>query len=273
MDGGILCERIESLDDQRLDIYRSLKTLNAARDARLFVAEGTTVVERLVRSDFELRSILISDRKWQTFADRLPPGIPVYRLTHELAQQLVGFSFHCGVVACAVRRPPLTLQQFCQHLNQTTDPVLLLVGDRVVDPENVGSLIRIASAFGARAVLLGPGCADPFSRRVLRVSMGNVLFLPVVEVQDLSAALTVLQRDARIQVCATALRADAVPLQQTEFSSRTALLLGNEYDGISDECLQNAAQCVIIPMDNETDSLNVSVAAAVCAYEYRRQHR
>lgn len=61
-------ERIDSLDDSRLDIFRNLKTKNAVRDARLFVAEGATVVERVLRSSLEVRSILVSDRKFATCA-------------------------------------------------------------------------------------------------------------------------------------------------------------------------------------------------------------
>lgn len=103
----MLQERIESLDDLRLDAFRSLKSQNAIRDARLFVAEGPTVVERVLRSGFEVQSLLISDRKFASFESRLPNDVRVYRLRNELAEELIGFSFHCGVLASVVRRPAL----------------------------------------------------------------------------------------------------------------------------------------------------------------------
>ena len=103
--------RIDSLEDSRLDAFRSLKIQNLQRDNGLFIAEGPTVVERVLRSGFEVRSILISDSKFASFEDRLPLDIPVYRLKSELADSLVGFNFHCGVMASVVRRqspPPET---------------------------------------------------------------------------------------------------------------------------------------------------------------------
>ena len=94
-------ERIERLDDPRLDVYRNLKSTNATRDARIFIAEGPTVVERVLRSGFAVSSVVISDRKFAGFHSRLPADIPVYRLRQELAEELVGFAFHCGVMASA----------------------------------------------------------------------------------------------------------------------------------------------------------------------------
>ena len=148
-------ERIESLDDPRLDIFRQLKTTNATRDSRLFVAEGTTVVERVLKSGFEVRSVLISDRKFAGFQERLPQDVPILRLRQELAEELVGFVFHSGVMASAVRRPAPPPRDWIAP----TGPGLIVAGDRVTDPENVGALIRIGSAFGASGVVFGDGSA------------------------------------------------------------------------------------------------------------------
>lgn len=263
----MLTERLESLADPRLDVFRSLKTTNRVRDARLFIAEGTTVVERVLRSGFTVTSILISDRKWQSFESCLPDDVPVYRLSHELAQQLVGFSFHCGVMASVLRRPAPAWDAFVP----STGSALILAGDRIVDPENVGALIRIASAFGAAGVLLGPGSADPFSRRVLRVSMGNVLFLPVLETNDLPLSLATLQTDYDCHVCAAVLDPAAAELRQFQFPERTVLVFGNEYDGISPEVLSRSQHKLTIPMWNQTDSLNVAVSAGVFAWQFRTQ--
>jgi tRNA G18 (ribose-2'-O)-methylase SpoU len=260
-------ERIESLDDPRLDIYRSLKTSNLVRDARLFIAEGPTVVERVLRSGFEVTSVLISDRKWPGFHQHLPDHVPVYRLTQELAERLVGFSFHCGVMASAVRRAVPAWDAVVP----TGSRSLILAGDRIVDPENVGALIRIASAFGASAVLLGPGCANAFSRRVLRVSMGNVLFLPVLECADLSRSLDVLQQDYGFCACAAVLDDHAQDLKEFRFPQRTVVVFGNEYAGVSEAVRQRVRHRITIAMGNGTDSLNVAVSAGIFAWQYRTQ--
>ena len=261
-------ERIESLDDCRLDVFRSLKTQNMTRDKRLFIAEGPTVVERVLRSGFEVCSVLISDRKFASFEDRLPADISVYRLSADLADALVGFSFHCGVMACVIRKPSPCIETWLP----ATGPVLILAGDRIVDPENVGALVRIAAAFAAVAVVFGKGSADAFSRRVLRVSMGNVLFLPVVETENLPAYLGQLHSQYDCQVCSTVLDPSAQPLSNYSFPQRTVLLMGNEYDGISAESQAASSTRLTIPMLNGTDSLNVAVSSGIFLYEYRHQH-
>ena len=263
----MLQERIETLGDPRLDAFRSLKSQNAVRDAKLFVAEGPTVVERVLRSGFDVRSVLISDRKFASFESRLPKDIPVYRLRNELAEELVGFSFHCGVLASVKRRPALPIASWLP----TTGPALIVAGDRITDPENVGALVRIASAFGAAAVVFSLGSADPFSRRVLRVSMGNVLFLPVVETEDLPGYLTALNRDHGYSLVSTVLDPVARSLSGYQFAPRTVLLFGNEYDGVSVAAQSVVSLCLTIPMLNGTDSLNVAVSAGIFLHQFRTQ--
>jgi tRNA G18 (ribose-2'-O)-methylase SpoU len=261
-------ERIDSLEDSRLDVFRSLKTQNLQRDNRLFIAEGPTVVDRVLRSDFEVRSVLISDSKFASFEDRLPLDVPVYRLKSELADSLVGFNFHCGVMASVVRRPSPPLETWLPPAG----PSLILAGDRIVDPENVGALVRIASAFGTSAVLFSRGSADAFSRRVLRVSMGNVLFLPVLEEVDLPESLRELRERHGFHICSTVLDSSAQPLSACQFPERAVLVMGNEYDGVSAEVQLATSKRLTIPMLNGTDSLNVAVSTGIFLHHYRSQH-
>jgi tRNA G18 (ribose-2'-O)-methylase SpoU len=261
-------ERIERLDDPRLDVYRNLKSTNATRDARIFVAEGPTVVERVLKSGFSVSSVVISDRKFAGFHSRLPRDIPVYRLRQELAEELVGFAFHCGVMASAQRRPSQAPKQWLPD----SGPALVVVGDRITDPENVGALIRIASAFGAAGVILGPGSADPFSRRVLRVSMGNGLFLPIVETLDLEGLLHEFSDHHGMTIAGTLLDPTAYALSGHSFAARTTLVFGNEYDGISPGVQACLKVRLTIPMLNGTDSLNVAVSSGIFLHHYRSCH-
>lgn len=261
-------ERIDSLNDPRLDVFRSLKTQNFHRDKGLFIAEGPTVVERVLRSDFHVQSVLISDSKFASFESRLPEGTPVYRLKSELADQLVGFHFHCGVMACVSRRVCPPLETWLPDRGEA----IILAGDRIVDPENVGALVRIAAAFGALAVMFGKGSADAFSRRVLRVSMGNVLFLPVIEQADLQTTLSELRKRHQFQICSTVLDPVAQPLANHRFTERTVIVMGNEYDGVSPEVQSVSSERLTIPMLNGTDSLNVAVSSGIFLHQYRNQY-
>ena len=260
-------ERIASLDDPRLDVFRNLKTRNSVRDARLFVAEGATVVERVLRSSLQVQSVLVSDRKFATCEPFLRPDVPVLRLRSELADELVGFDFHCGVMASAVRPAELKSAEWIP----SSGPSLIIAGESISDPENVGALIRIAAAFGSAGVILGRGSADPYSRRVLRVSMGNVLFLPIIETRDLASSLRELRNQYNFDVCGTVLDEDAKGLDTFRFSERTVLVFGNEYGGLAANVRSVLMNRLTIRMWNGTDSLNVAVSAGIFCHQYRLQ--
>ena len=258
--------RITDLDDPRLDVYRSLRTTNQNRWSKLFIAEGTTLVERLFQSDFEVDSVLASDQKLRNFQSRIPADANVFHMDRSLAAELVGYSFHTGVLAAARRKPLPELSDVIP----ATGPSLILFADQITDQQNLGLIIRIASAFGATAVVVGPGSTDPFSRRVLRVSMGNGLFFPIVESNN--AVDSIVGLKALGHTCyATVLDSNADELSATHFSKRSVLVVGNETHGICTEILAACDKRLTISMLNGTDSLNVAIATGIFAHGYRSQ--
>ncbi|MDG2128818.1 MAG: RNA methyltransferase [Fuerstiella sp.] len=260
--------RIDSLDDARLDVYRHLKKNNQNRHHNLLIAEGTTVVERLLRSDYVVRSVLVTDSKFPNFSSRLSGDVVVHRVTRNLASQLVGFEFHLGVLAAAERKPSPLIEEVVS----ATGGSLIILGDHITDQQNVGLLIRIAAAFGAEAVIFSGGSADPFSRRVMRVSMANNLQLPVIEAQDSEVIFRQLKR-LNYKPCATVLDDAATTLGDFIFPDRTVLVFGNESHGIASALVSQCSSSLTIPMLRGTDSLNISIAAGIFCYAYRNQHR
>ena len=256
---------IESIDDPRLAPFRDLKTTNASRQEGLFVAEGTTLVERLLYSSYSVKAVLASEQKLRNFGSRIPDGTNVYVVSRDLATELVGYKFHLGVVAAAERKPEPELSETLKK-----NPGLVLLGDHLIDPENVGALIRIASGFGVSAVVLSRGTTDAFSRRVLRVSMGNGLFIPVVQNVDSVDTLGALKA-ADYRCCATVLDQSAMRLNNFSFAQRTVLVVGNETHGVSPAALEACDCRLTIPMLNGTDSLNVAVATGIFCHAYQSQ--
>jgi tRNA G18 (ribose-2'-O)-methylase SpoU len=257
-------EPIKAAEDPRLDPYRSLKTATLQRKAGLFIAEGDKVVERLLESDFEVISILVSERRAAAFRHLADSGIELLAVTDRLASQLVGFKFHAGVMACGRRKPSPGLADLASSSR-------LLVGcSRVDDPENLGSIIRLCAVFGIDGLVLGPGCADPFSRRVLRVSMGNAFRLPIAECRDLATDLQRLKSDFGFQVIATVADERAEPIESAPQLSRAIILFGNEAHGLEPDLIALSDRRLTIPMRSGTDSLNVAVAAGITLYELDR---
>ncbi|MFY9255713.1 MAG: RNA methyltransferase [Fuerstiella sp.] len=258
--------RIESLDDPRLDIFRDLKKTNANRYLDLLIAEGTTLVERLLNSDYDVQTLLVTDQKLRNFESRITAGTTVYHMDRDLASVLLGYSFHNGVLAAARRKPAPQLNDVIK----ANGPSLVFYGDQIIDQQNVGLMIRIAAAFGASAVVLGPGTADPFSRRVLRVSMGNGLFLPIIETKNGTESLQQLKESGH-HCCATVLDSNAIELSAFRFPERTVLVFGNETHGISPAIANECESKLTVSMFNGTDSLNVAIAMGIFSFAYRTQ--
>jgi tRNA G18 (ribose-2'-O)-methylase SpoU len=251
-------------DDPRLEPYRHLKRTNLTRWSGRFIAEGEKVVERLLASRFEVDSVLISERR-QDVLSRIPAGVTTFVLIQAECERLTGYEFHQGVLACGVRRPSPALAEVLPPDGRVT----IAMAPHMTDPDNLGTLLRLATAFGLQAVVLGPGSADPFSRRTLRVSMGAALSVPIVEPEDFADTLASLKANG-VQLVATVLDPDAEPLMTAGRPDRLALLFGNEAHGLSSEEIAACDRRVTIPMAPTTDSLNVAAAAAVFLYHFTR---
>lgn len=259
------CERIPSLDDPRVDPYRSLYRSAFARRSGRFVVEGVWLVERLARSDFPLESVLADERHVESIQGQIPDKIPIYVIRQEWVDELLGFPFHRGVLACAKRKEPSRLDELIDGIsNEST----LVVCPQITDPANLGGVIRNCAAFGVDALLLGPNCADPFSRRAVRVSMGSSLCVPIAESQDLHHDLCGLKERYNVEIIATVLDSPADSLVETRRNRATAIMIGSEGYGLEQQWLELAERRVTLPMKNGTDSLNLATASGVILYHF-----
>lgn len=223
-----------------------------------FIAEGINVIERLIASDFPLRSVLVTPRRY----DRMEPILrtvtcPVYIAERDVLAQVAGFDLHRGAVASADRGAPPSLES----LLQSSRTVAVLEG--LNDPENLGAIARSARALGIEGLVLDPTCADPFYRRTVRVSMGEILFLPIVRSTDWQRDLdTIADHGFRLLALTPSPEARTIGDVSREAGDRLALLLGAEGPGLSTRTLSRA-EPIRIPLRGDVDSLNVGHAAAI----------
>lgn len=139
-----------------------------------------------------------------------------------------------------------------------------LVLDGLQDPGNVGTLWRTADAFGADGLILLPGCADPYSPKTLRATMGACFRLPIWET-GLEDCLERLGK-AGLPLYAAALREDTLDLRETDLT-RAAVVIGSEGKGVSQAVLAASAGTIRIPMRARCESLNAAAAGAVILWE------
>lgn len=145
---------------------------------------------------------------------------------------------------------------------------LYLVLDGLQDPGNVGTLWRTADAFRADGLILLPGCADPWSPKTVRATMGACFRLPVWEA-TLEEALSLFARSG-LPLYATALRDDTLDLRELS-PDKAAIAIGSEGHGVSQALLDACSATVKIPMSDRCESLNAAVAGAVVLWEFARK--
>ncbi len=258
---------IDSLDDPRVSPYRNLKDRELAREGGLFIAEGELVVKRLFESDYLTESVFLSDRRFEEIAPLTPHGASIYVARTEVMHGVMGFKFHSGVIACGRRKPPPALEEI---VGRESGRLTLAICPELANAENLGVMIRICSAFGVDAMLLGERSCDPFWRQSVRVSMGNVFRLPILQSRDLLSDLAGLRGTWGFELAATVLDEDAEPLSGVGRPDRLGVLFGNEAQGLGREIVRACDRRVTIPMSLGTDSLNVAVAAGIILHHFCR---
>lgn len=253
---------VRNLEDPRLAVYRDLKTPRRELARDYFVVEGHLLTERLLRSPFSVASVLVTEA-WRERAEALVPGeIPTYVVPTEAVSDLVGFRFHRGILACGCRHREVG--DWKELLPRT--PLRLVVCPELQDPENLGTILRASAAFGMTGVLLGSACPDPLSRRVLRVSMGASLHLPIHRFEETETLVQQLGQQG-VSTWATVLDAKATPIRHLPRPEKIALILGREDRGLPQAVIALSTERVTIPMHPGTDSLNVAMAATLFLYE------
>jgi tRNA G18 (ribose-2'-O)-methylase SpoU len=265
---------VTRLEDPRLAVYRNVRDAELRDALGVFLAEGRFVVGRLLETAPErVVSLFLTPTALASLEcrlARLDEKLPVYVGAPELLSRVVGYRMHQGCLAAAQRDESVTAGSL---VDGVPDKGLLLVLEDLANPDNVGALFRNASAFGAAGALLSPGCADPLSRKAVRVSMGEVLRVPFARATPWPGGLRLL-RQAGFSLLALTPESGALDLAalggEQPVASRLALLVGSEGRGLRRETLDLADCAVRIPLAHGVDSLNVATAAAIALHHLGR---
>jgi RNA methyltransferase, TrmH family len=191
-------------------------------------------------------------------------GIPTAILTDPLLEDLAPGASDQGLLALVrARRVPLV-----ELLHQIRTP-LLLVADRIRDPGNLGTLVRLVEAAQASALVTVPGTVDPYNTRAARASAGSILRVSVSELPS-QAVWSQLRSEHHLRVVVSLPHGGTLP-HRSDLKGPLALVLGNEGEGVSQEWMDSADLRVSIQLGGSVESLNVASAAAILLYEIRRQ--
>ena len=246
-------ERISSRKNPLLQQVKKLLTSRAERrKTGLFVGDGVKLLEEAVKYGAELQTVILSEG----IEAAVPEGVRTVRVPEDVMASISPMEAPQGAMFLA----KIPSQQDFQPKKG------MLILDGVQDPGNIGTILRTADAMDVSVVLLD-GCADPWSWKVVRSTMGAAFRAPVFQAswEEVLGKC----REAGIPIGVTALSDRAVDIRAADLSEM-ALVIGSEGRGVRKEVLQNADRELIIPMNPHCESLNAAIAAAIVMWEIRR---
>lgn len=251
---------VERITSRSNPLVIRLRKLNSKRSARreegVFCGEGPKLLAEALKWGADLETVIYAEG---TSLPELPEQTRVVEVPESMLSAVADTETPQGVV--------FVCKSFGLSLPEHLEGKRYLILDGVQDPGNVGTIWRTADAFGADALILCGNCADPYSPKTVRSTMGAIFRLPVYEatLEETAAKLSAVG----IPLYTTALREDTVDARECSLSN-AAVIIGSEGRGVSDLALQLCQKTLKIPMISRCESLNAAVAASVVLWEMAR---
>ena len=233
-------------------VRRLLSSKKERESAGMFVADGTKLLAEAVKWWPGLDTVILSDG----VEAEVPENVKVVRVPEDVMVSVSPMQTPQGA---------LFLCRLPEKKQFDPKPGMLLL-DGIQDPGNLGTILRTADALNVPVVLL-EGCADPYSHKVVRASMGAVFRCPVQQTTWQQASQLCLQ--AGIPVAVTALSQKAVDIRSAELDTM-AVVIGSEGQGVRREIRESAQNELIIPMNERCESLNAAIAAAIVMWQMQK---
>lgn len=254
--------QITNTNIPELLIYQQLRD-NAFTEDNSFIADSAKVVNMLLETEIEVKSILATQEYYDEFKTLVQHKniSQLFVASKQLMQTIVGHKVHQNVMMHGTR-PAQT------DLNELDDHIIML--DNITSTENVGSIARSAAALGVNSYLLPTQGPHPFGRRALRVSMGHMSMLKTHLYHDIKETITKLKEQG-YTIIAAEITPDSIPLATIEIPQKWVLLMGHEGHGIGQEILMLCNKVVNIEMMPNIKSFNVAVAASILMYEFKNK--
>ncbi|MCR4741158.1 MAG: RNA methyltransferase [Lachnospiraceae bacterium] len=273
---------IKDLNAEELDIYARLNEAQLLRyyepETGIFIAESPGVILQAVEAGYEPLSLLVETERIHKetpkilecisrhYGSERMEALPVYTAEREILKDLTGYALVRGLWGAFRRKPVPGLTEFCKGKKR-----IVILYD-IVNPTNVGAIIRSAAALGMDGIIATSDTVNPLYRRSARVSMGTVFSIPwTIAGKDESChnRLTKKLGNLGYLTAAMALTDNAVSIRSDRLKSaeRLAIFLGTEGYGLPGEVIDSCDIAVKIPMYHGVDSLNVAAASAVCFWE------
>lgn len=238
------------------------------------------IEEQLMRNPENVIRIFISDKmavhyggfkELKEFAKN--HRIPINPVTKQKIQEYVGDVNDQGVIALLKRPEYVDYDSWIDTLDIQKNPAILIL-DHVEDVHNFGAIVRTAAAAGVAGVIIAKDHQAPINAVVYKTSAGALVKIPIVRVSNINQVIEKLKKN-KFWIAAVDIREEGTTdsFWNHQYDVPMAFVLGSEGSGVSQRTRELSDFVISIPMENEVESLNVSVAAAVVLYEWKRQQK
>lgn len=247
---------INSLENSTIKKIKKLKIKKYREEEQLFLAEG----RKFLDFDFQPYTLIFHEK---------------YEITYEIEKKLEKFQCRKIIVSDKIFAQ-LTSQENSQgviivypmikgNLENLRNNIIVL--DKIGDPGNLGTIIRVADAAGFKDLLLTKGSVDCWNEKVVRSSMGSILNMNIIYLDTDELLELLKEKNYKIEV--TALDKDSVEYTKISLGEKNAVVFGSEGDGVSPEFLKQCDEKLIIPIYGTAESLNVAMACGIILYKVK----
>ncbi|MBP1587038.1 MAG: RNA methyltransferase [Clostridia bacterium] len=256
---------ITSPQNEQVKLIKGLSRRKNRDEAGLFAVEGLRGALEGIKSGAEPKQLAVSESFF-----RSPDMGMLSGLLGDFSGRIDVFGDRLFATMCGTETPQGIIGLFAISEPAAVSGESVVLLENVQDPGNMGTIIRTADAAGFDAIICGRGCVDAFNPKAVRSTVGSIFHVPVVRSDRASADEALLLKKAGYTLYAAHPRGGRSCFEET-FPGKTAIVIGNEANGLSEEMLDACDVCLTIPMPGKAESLNASVAAAILIYEKARK--
>lgn len=253
-------KQITSINNDKIKYFSSLLDKKTRNKERLFLVEGHHLIDEVFKTSF-LKAVISSDKKQLN----MYKNVEKYLVTEAIIEKL-----------STTKKPQniLGVVKMLNHLPVLLDKIVkkefvkLVILDDINDPGNLGTIIRTTAALGYDAIIISNNTVDLYNEKTIRATQGVLFKIPIIKC-ELNEIISYL-KDKNIKCYGTSLKNSKL-LDEIEIYKRYAICFGNEARGVSNNLLELMDENVRIEMNNDVESLNVSVASSIIMYEFSRK--
>lgn len=252
---------ITSKDNDFIKHLKKLKDKKYREEYGEFIVEGIKMIQEAIDEKAIIKDIIVCDdcKNQEYFSKEFLYEIAKYNciyVTEKVFLQITDVTNPQGILAVIDKK------KIDFDINYDSD--LFLILDNIQDPGNMGTILRTADSINLKQIIVAKGTADVYNPKVVRSTMGAIFRVKVIEIEDLTKVVKEMKK-RKIKVYATDLATNS-SIYDVDYK-KSAIIIGNEANGVSKQLLDLADQKIKIPMIGKTESLNAAVATGIILYE------